>query len=758
MAGHPRRTDVRTSCAMGALLTATVLLPITAISANAQTPLSTVTIETPKTKVKAKAKPRRPEPVGQQAAETRRESPRTEEEDQGLAKPLTSSTEHGEALDTKRPTTSDTSSLIRDVPGVSTYGAGGVSGLPVIQGLADDRIKIMINGANISAACANHMNPPLSYVDPGQVKKIDVFTGVTPVSVGGDSIAGAIMVETVSPQFASPGEGVAAHGSLSSFVRSNGGGVGGAASASVATSNVGLGYTGAWTRSGNYEDGDGREVGATEFEAQNHALTLAVRNGGDLFVLEGGIQHIPYQGFVNQWMDMTLNDAWYLNGRYEGNFTWGKLDLRGFYHHTRHEMDFLKDKINMWAAMGVPGATMPMNTEGADAGYSVKAEIPLSQRDVLRVGNEFHHQTLDDWWPPVGDYTTDPMGMMCCDTFWNVNGGTRDRLGTFAEWERRWTPQWTTLMGLRNDIVWMNTGDVQGYSEMMYGAEADAFNAKDHRKTDVNFDVTALARYEANAAVTFEGGYARKTRSPSIYERYTWSSGDMSSAMVSWFGDANGYFGNIDLEPEVANKLSFTVDWHDSARKKWDIKVTPYYSYVQDFITADYVRGDLMMMGFNQLQFANHDAELYGVDISGRVDLGEVSGIGNFALMGVAGYVHGEDLETNGPLYHMMPWNAKLALEHKLGGWTNVVELQLVDDKTRVDTDRLEPLTPGYALVNLRTSYQWERLRFDVGVENVFDELYTPPLGGIDYTDYLAPGHAVPGMGRSIYAGVSMKF
>ncbi|MDZ4211039.1 MAG: hypothetical protein U1C59_04920, partial [Methylotenera sp.] len=36
---------------------------------------------------------------------------------------------------------SDTASLLENEPGVSLYRAGGVSSLPVIHGLADDRIR-----------------------------------------------------------------------------------------------------------------------------------------------------------------------------------------------------------------------------------------------------------------------------------------------------------------------------------------------------------------------------------------------------------------------------------------------------------------------------------------------------------------------------------------------------------------------------------------------------------------------------------------
>ena len=85
---------------------------------------------------------------------------------------------------------------------------------------------------------------------------------------------------------------------------------------------------------------------------------------------------------------------------------------------------------------------------------------------------------------------------------------------------------------------------------------------------------------------TYEAGYARKTRSPNLYQRYPWSTNAMAALMNNLVGDGNGYIGNVDLKPEVANTVSVTGDWHDAARERWGIKATGYYTYVQDYIDA----------------------------------------------------------------------------------------------------------------------------------------------------------------------------
>jgi iron complex outermembrane receptor protein len=743
-----------------AVLGCTVAAGLYALPALAQSSaqsLPTVEVEQKKHKpVRAKRRaPARAAPVAEPARH-RAQPPIS-------AASASSTTLRGEIIASQKPVTNDTAVMLGNAPGVSLYQSGGVSALPAIHGMADNRVRTEVNGMLITAACGNHMNPVLSYIDPAAVKQATVIAGITPVSSGGDSIGGTILVESPGPHFAAPGEGMITYGYASVFGRSNG--IAASGSVSQATNNVNLTYTGAWSRADDYKDGNGNTVKSTLYQAENHMLSLGVRGKDDLLVIQAGLQQIPYQGFVNARMDMTGNEAWFVNAHYTTRTDWGKLDLRAYFHDVRHEMDFLADGGKVCAFMGCN--YMPMNTHGQNFGYSVKAEIPQSQRDMLRIGNELHGFLLNDWWPPS-------TGGMQPLTFWNIHGGERFDLGTFAEWEKKWDRKWTTLVGVRSDVVWMNTGNVIGYKYGpsdpmdMYTTNADNFNKADHARTDVNFDATALARYEHDPWTTFEGGYAMKSRAPSLYERYAWSSHKMATEMNGWFGDGNSYLGNLDLKPETAHTLSVTAGWHDSARKDWELKITPYYTFVEDYIGVDRCTTCPMKpysanAGFVALKFANHDAEMYGFDISGRMPLVSSYEYGKLALAGVAGYIHSRNLDTGDNLYHIMPLNAKLALEHKLGNWSSVAELQLVDAKTDVEQVRNELQTPGYALLNLRTSYQWDRFRFDAGVENLFDQQYYSPLGGVYLGDgpLVNPGMQrtpVAGMGRTIYGGITVKF
>ncbi|MDO9190271.1 MAG: TonB-dependent receptor plug domain-containing protein, partial [Sulfurimicrobium sp.] len=232
-----------------------------------------------------------------------------------------------------RAATSDSASLLRDIPGVSLYGAGGVSSLPAINGLADDRLRIKVDGMDLISACGNHMNPALSYIDPSNVGSIQVFSGIAPVSVSGDSIGGAILVKSPEPEFAAAGQGTLLKGQAGAFYRSNGNVTGGNLSATVANEKLSMTYSGSTVESGNYKAGgdfkpagpafraDGRslytstkwlpgdEVGSSMYKSTNQSLGFALRHENHLVELKLGVQDIPYQGYPNQRMDMTGNDS-----------------------------------------------------------------------------------------------------------------------------------------------------------------------------------------------------------------------------------------------------------------------------------------------------------------------------------------------------------------------------------------------------------------------------------------------------------------
>lgn len=694
--------------------------------------------------------------------------------------------------------TNDTARILEGIPSVSTYSAGGISSLPTIRGFADDRIRTQVDGMDLMSACPNHMNPALSYMDPSNVDAVQVYAGITPVSVGGDSIGGTIQVNSSKPKFAKNNQDLLLTGKLGTLYRSNGAARGGNVALTLATQNLSMIYTDSYSQANNYRAaGDfkkpggwnqqnnpslrpfldsvtERTVAGTAYRGSRHReLSLGWKiQDNHLLELKLGEQSLDWEGFPNQRMDMVSSEPdpgdpgnfvlktkkpanvnRTANLHYTGQFEWGELEMRYFHQNLKHSMDMLPHRYaNMM---------MPMLSDATTDGGMVKANIALDEQHSLRIGTDFQFYRLDDWWPGIGLSANS----MCCNAFWNIRGGKRDRIGVFSEWEAQWNHQWTTLLGIRSDRVKSNTGPVQGYSSSSYQTDADAFNALNRSREDYHFDLTALSRFTPDDMQSYEFGFARKTRSPNLYERYPWSRFPMAALMNNFVGDGNGYIGNPDLKPEVAYTISASGDWHDANQEKWQVKTTAYLTYVENYIDATrlpgYNRNDQYML----LQYANADARLYGLDVSGSYRLGSIVNIGSFAISGMVSYVRGENRSRGDNLYHMMPLNGKFALEHKLGSWTNTLEMQSVTEKDKISQVRNEITTPGYTLFNLRSSLEWQRTRLDLSMENLFNRFYHLPLGGA----YLAQGNAmttnnipwgmgVPGRGRSVNVALAYTF
>jgi iron complex outermembrane receptor protein len=728
------------------------------------------------------------------------------------------------ALLRRRAATSDTASLLTALPGVSLYGAGGVSGLPSIRGLADDRLRTQVDGMDVVASCPNHMNSPLSYIDPTAVASVDVYSGVSPVSVGGDSIGGSIVVRSADPEFAASGEALG-KGEAGTFFRSGADSWGGNLAATYATERLSLNYTGSYVTADNYSAGDdyrdytftGRAghalarnvVGSTAYESSNQAVEIAWQRDGQLVDFTYGRQDVPQENYPNQRMDMTDNVSNQYNLAYTGRFDWGTLRARTYLQDIAHEMDFGPDK-RFWYGPGAPpagsggdaaldgtpcspisgtrvvngkpvgcAAGMPMKTDGRNAGLSMNAAIPVLDDDLVRAGAEYQRFRLDDWWSPSG-------AGMWPYRFLNLNDGERDRYAAYVETEIQ-GGRWRHIAGVRFETVAMDTGPVHGYNLDEFPTsgtggmgnqtrDAALFNAQSRERTDHNWDLSWIARYEPTAGTAVELGLAQKTRSPNLYERYAWSTWQMPALMNNFVGDGNGYIGNVDLEPEVARTASLTFAWHDADDADWQATATPYYSIVRDYVDAiqwdaatNAPRTAPVADNFAVLRYLNAEARLYGVDFSGRYRHATGSALGTLELQLVASIARGENLDTDDRLYNVMPPNATLGVTQESGRWHNTIEGEFAAPKDRVSGVRNEMPTAGYGLLNLRSRYELDSWRLEVGVENALDRFYDLPLGGAyvgqGTTMTIPPepnqpqwGTPVPGPGRSVYAAASLRF
>jgi len=672
----------------------------------------------------------------------------------------------------------DTGKLIDNFLGGNSIHNGGFSSLPMIQGLSDDRIKIKIDGMDLIASCANHMNAPLSYSDPVNIKNISVLAGLSAVDQGGDNIGGVIKIDTVKPIF-SVDENQIFSGQFGTKYKSNNKTISANISLNTADQDTALSYFGSYVKAENYYAGgtfkdaglaasdrgwlDSDEVGSTAYKNQNHQVSFSKVIDNEIYQVIAAYHDSPYENFDNQRMDSVGNKNYQLNLSQKGEYEWGKLTSRIYVDDTNHKHNFGPDKQYTYNNSSGQSYGMPMEADGITAGLAVDTEIFLNDQDTLKVGSEIQYYQLDDTWA-----SNSGEGMMTGNAFLNINNGKRNRFDIYGQLDSLWTENWITSLGARLGIVQTDSDDVHGYNQTNNMgsnqlADSDTFNASKRKKTDENIDISLLTRYNMEEDSSIELGYSMKTRSPNLYQRYTWSTWTMAANMNNLYGDGNGYVGNIDLEPETAHKIGLVLN-HQDDNKNWRIKINPYYTYISDYIDANVIanRGD----GYRNLKFDNQTATIYGLDVGADMHLFRTLNFGNFNLLSKFNYQKGRNTDADTDLYNMMPPNLTLAINQNVGSWNNSLSMLLVDKKDNVNSTRQERETAGFTKFDFVTSYQWESVSIIGEVENILDKSYADPLGG----EYLgqgatmstgitrANGTQVYAMGRSFNVALSYSF
>lgn len=705
-----------------------------------------------------------------------------------------SSTVSKQSIESYSSAKSDLVDILSQSPSVSVNPAGGLSGFPVMRGMADQRLDVQVDGMPLMSSCPNHMNTPLSYISPSQTDSVEIYPGITPVSVGGDSLGGSVLVKTKAPVFSDSDQQLT-EGEIGTAYQGNGAAQDAHLTLTTASRKLNLTYKGNYAKSNNrhaakdFKDfttttnamagteftsgAKGTttkqdEIAGTAYQSINHNLSVAYKGEQGLTSLTLINQTTPYQQYPNQRMDMTKNDSNKVNFAYERMMNWGELNIQAYTEQVKHEMAFMDYKTSM---------QMPMASDSQTNGMKLAIKSVLNANMELDFGTEAQQYRLDDYWNPNASAPG-----MSPNTFQNINGGARDRYSVYAELHNQLNSKWKTRMGARYEQVSSNAGKVNGYhdSDSFMGmmtnpstgmkmpvtmttneaSEAAAFNASDRAKTDNNVNVTLMANYEASDSFNADFGLARQVRSPDLYERYTWSTWSMAALMNNFAGDGNGYVGDVSLKPETAYTLSANLDWHASQDDAWSVQVMPYVSQVDNYIDATLVKsyGD-----FSVLKYANQSARLYGVDAETQYRLTKDM-LGAWTLKVKVNYTKGSNQDTNGDLYNVMPLNGKVTFAQNWQSWRNALEVVMVDKKNAVSDVRNELQTAGYSLVNLRAAYIWKMAKFDFGVENAFNTDYNLPTGGA----YTGEGNtmsvtgvplmSVPGQGRNFYAGVNVKF
>jgi hemoglobin/transferrin/lactoferrin receptor protein len=619
--------------------------------------------------------------------------------------------------DLRKKLTMNMADVFAGEPGVdvSTTGTGSVR--PMIRGLFDERVLILVNGVRLSEQRpgGNHV---LS-IDPGQIDRIEVVRGPASVLYGSDAIGGVMNIVT---------------------------------------------------KRGDEDTGDAFRYGGE----QGLQIESATHGWRETTHLKFG------KGRVNSYIGGTFRDTDNLetargtlnNSFYEGGTAWGGMNYVG------DQSRFYLDYSFMQADIGVPAPPVFLEDlfederhQMVNGRYEFTPDSALVEEVSFNVGWQRHNRNrrrlrdhpnpalgllevgiqldIDTYiWKPevvmnVGDYQTvtagadffienatsartiiEPDGTWVNPEFHQVPvipDSDRYGAGVYLQDEITFTDRFMVTPGVRLD--WIRS-ETEGHPRHQVSSEESEDDVAASGNVGLLYKITQEFNAFANAGRAF--------RAPTLLERYFFGPHDAGKPDV----------GDPDLDPET----SWNFDVGVKARyERIRGSVSAFYNRIEDYIVKEDTGAVYEWKNYS-------DVSLWGGELGAEIDIAY-----GFSAYGTAAYVRGRNEKSNDPLPSIPPLKARYGIRYltELGGekrlWSELGGLSAAKQSNAAPT---EERTSGWTRLDFRLGLDMgESWSLVAAVENIFNKHYHDHLSRA-WQDFDLDDQA----GRNVKVGVVVRF
>lgn len=664
----------------------------------------------------------------------------------------------------------DAMEILTRMPGANVNRNGALSGQAQYRGLFGPRMTVTVDGMRVTPGGPNWMDAPLHYMPAALTDRVTMTRGIAPVSAG-PGIGGLIQAESRHSQFGAARAFERTGDAEFSTMSNDGSAV--AAFLGISNSEHRFHVIASHEDGGAIESGDGTiaatDYGRTTYGAGYGFNWLNGELGIDLSHTDTELTGTPALP-----LDIDYFDTDRVNAIFRQRIGETEVAVRIFHTDVSHGM-------NNYRLRSAPDfSQLPLPPFQADdrrhvdvvadaTGFSASASRGMrSGQFVFGLDGNFETHTAEILDPDFAPFFVE-----------NFNDSEQDQLGLFAEWFGDLGARWSMEAGARYMRVESATGAVDAFPARLadlnpaafgpgtppFAAKVirDRFNAADREMTDDNVDLVLKFDRAMSDALRLGVGFARKTRTPMYVERYLWLPLEVNSGL----GDLNNYVGNVDLAPEVSDQIELSLDW---TFDRGFVAPRIFYRSIDDFVQG-IASTDPIVIAVSRnangdptpLQFANVEAELYGLDVVARYRFSE-----RMRLDATLNYVRGKRTDFDDDLYRIAPPNARVALTMEHGDWSWTAEGVFVAKQNRISTVivRNEPRssnapTSGHALLNVYGLWEVRNsIHVRAGIENLLDRHYTNHLAGFNrVTESDVPfGHRLPGPGTNAFVQLRLNW
>jgi len=643
----------------------------------------------------------------------------------------------------------DNSDLLRLFPGGNRNSNGPLTRISQYRGLFGAQNNVSIDGLAYTAGGPNWMDSPLSSIPRSLTQSVTLHRGLGSVAMIEEGLGGSIGISSRQGEFSSS-PAWSPYGVAEAGYGSN-------TSGTYASAFVGLRNRDNWMdvsasldRGDDYEFADG-EVASTKYDRRQYRLGY-----GHLFTaaeisLAAVINRTGDSGTPALPMDIRYVDSEQFNFGLETPAGDGVLNFRINTLSVEHLMDNFTLRPPPSNSMGMKMVRQTVAI-GDSLGFKLSHELELSGYD-LQFGVDGRQEEHD------ADITNPENGEFYITNFNDVQ---RDRVGAFMVSAGKAGP-WDFEAGIRYNRVAMSAGEVGGnLALMMQNPQqgrldelADAFNKADRNIKDDQWSGMLKVSRNLSGTTRLNLGLGRKVRSPSYQERYLWLPMEATAGLA----DGRTYIGNIDLKPESSNEATAGVEWStDTFQFTPEVFYRDIRNYIQGIPSTNKtaIMFAMMMNGRMPLQFANVDAEMYGIDMGYEWQLS-----GAWLLRGNVSYVRGKRTDIRDNLYRIAPLSSFFELMYVRERYFISVENVAASRQDKVARYNNEQETAGWGIINLRAGVELsDAVNVGLGVENLFDKAYQDHLGGYNRVigSDVPLGERLYSKGRNFYLSLNVAW
>lgn len=613
----------------------------------------------------------------------------------------------------KAATTED---IMARFPELSLVRRGSYGMEPVIRAYNSSQVALLLDGMRIHGACTDKMDPASIYIEPVNLRSMEVSTGGRSF-INGSSVGGSINMKLAEaschqqPQFS---------GTASSGYHSAAGAFFQSLNMDYATSRWGIRASGTYRKAQNYRDGSGRKVPFSQYEKVNYSLN------GKLMVSDN--THFK--------IDLLADDGWnigyaalpmdvgYANARIgavsivkeDAAALWQKLEAKLYANKVKHFMDDTQ-RPDVPMHMDMPGQSI---TTGFYAeGLQKKGNSTLTLRADAAATELKASMTMYQAGQP-------PMFMLT----WPDN--RQLQTGLAAQYAFRVDSLTQVTLNARTDVTSFLLTSQMGKDQLA------VFN---HTGTQSHFFIPSLS-VQVNRALI---GKLRGAISVGMNGRTPTASELYGFYLFNQF-DGYDYVGNPSLKQEKGLLVDATLSYQ---QKNWKVQATGYASKVSNYILGAHTPAfSAMTPGAKGVkQYYNRAHAL----VAGAEASVVYTPFAKTQLVSTLKYAWGKDSEGD-PLPMMAPLRNISSVRHYFTHLWLQAELETASAQNKVSKAAHEKPTGSFALYHFRAGYTTQIKNLPVqlaaGVENLFDVYYREHL---DWGNVARPG-------RNMYVQLSIGF